>query len=451
MDARKLAIDVLARCEIERVPTEPLLAPMLARSHLDARDRRLATALVQTTNRWRGRADRVLDQRLSRGLRSLDPQTLSILRMAYVQLFHLEQIPAHAAVHTAVDAAWRMAGEGKSRLVNKILRGLIVRPPTPEEWRSGRGQQPLEGELSHPGWLLERWINRWGEAQTRQICHWNNAAPDLHLRVRAGRAPEAIISALAADGFEVKRGAILEEALSLRGSFDVHSHPLLADGALTIQDESQMLVGRLWPDESASPVLDLCSAPGTKSSHIAERSPGAAIFAMDRGARRIRRVAETMQRLSLSGVHTLVGDGRRPPLRSRFQRVLLDAPCSALGVLRRRPDARWLRAPGDIADCARLQRLLLDAAAQLVAPGGWLLYSVCTLEPEETDQQVAAFVERHPQFTACSLPDWIPHDLIISAGAMRIIPGTLGMEGLFAALWRRAAAPEESAPAGAEA
>lgn len=436
-DARRLAAEILSRCDAERLPCEPLLAPMLARSGLDARDRRLVTILVQATHRWRGRVDRVLDQRLRRGVRSLDPRTLAILRMGYVQLFHLDKIPPHAAVHSAVDATWRASGEGKSRLVNKILRGLISRPPSPEEWRTGRGSQGLEGEHSHPAWLLDRWRARWGEERMAEICSWNNASPDLHLRVTRRAEIDRIRERLAEHGLQVRCGAILSEALRTVGSFDVRKHPLLQDGSIVVQDESQMLVGRLWPDEQATPVCDLCAAPGTKTSQLAEQIPDGLVVAADPVLRRVRRIAETAERLGLGNVRLLVSDGRRPPLGPRFRRVLVDAPCTTLGVLRRRPDARWLRAPGDIADHARLQRELLDAAAGIVSPGGWLLYSVCTLEPEETERQTEGFRQRHPGFAAARLPDWVPAELVAGEGVLCVLPGTMEMEGVYAALFQR--------------
>jgi 16S rRNA (cytosine967-C5)-methyltransferase len=410
----------------------------MARSKLDDRDRRLVKSLVQTTHRWRGRADRVLDRRLKRGVRSLDPRTLNILRLGYVQLFHLEQIPPHAAVHTAVDAAWRFSGEGKSRLVNKILRGLISRPPEPKEWQWGRGVERLEGELSHPTWLLERWVKRWGEERTTAICHWNNEPPDFHLRLCRGPQDAASVTErLKQDGIKVEAGAVLKEALRVNGTFDVRSHPLLTDGAIAVQDESQMLVGHLWPDREAGPVLDICAAPGTKTAHIAELSPSVSIFASDAALRRMRRVTETMTRLGHDNVHALVADARKAPFAGGFRRVLVDAPCTSLGVLRRRPDARWLRSPGEIPDAAQLQRALLDAAAALLRPGGWLLYSVCTLEPEETDRQAAGFRERHTEFHIEDLPAWLPEEIRVAPGELRVLPGTLGMEGLYVALFRK--------------
>ncbi|MBM3316254.1 MAG: 16S rRNA (cytosine(967)-C(5))-methyltransferase RsmB [Candidatus Eisenbacteria bacterium] len=445
LDARAVALRILTEAQSRRIPTEPLLAPTLARSGLDARDRRLATTLVQTTHRWRGRADRILDHRLERGVRSLEARTLNILRLAYVQLFHLDQLPPHAVVHTAVDLARRAGGEGKARLVNRILRGLLAHPPGPEEWRAPRGSSVgaaivLEGELSHPAWLLERWLARWGRSETERICEWNNRPPRFHLRVAGGAAAAAEVAArLGAEGIDAVPGRLLPEALRLCATLDLYGHPLLAEGRVSVQDESQMLVGRLWPPEATGPVLDLCAAPGTKSCHLAELEPETAVFAADAAPRRLERVRDAARRLRLGNVSCFVGDGLRPPLRPGLARVLVDAPCSALGVLQRRPDARWLRSPGEIHDAARRQALLLDAAADLLVPGGFLLYSLCTLESEESDEQVDAFLERHPGFEPAQLPAIVPEALRDRPGIVRVLPGTLEMEGLFAALLRRKA------------
>ncbi len=441
-DSRELALQILCKSEAERIPSEPLLGPTLAGSSLDDRDRRLVTALVQTTHRWRGRADHVLDRRLTRGVRSLDIRTLNVLRLAYVQLFHLDQIPPHAVVHTAVDLAWRHSGEGKARMVNRILRGLLVRRPGPKEWSSGRGAEQLEGELSHPAWLLERWVARWGPETTRRICEWNNQSPDFHLRVRGDVSAVARVRAeLSAAGFSISPGALLPEALRVEGSFKVREHPLLIAGAITIQDESQMLVGHLWPDATAGPVGDLCAAPGTKTTHVAELCQGSSVYASDIARRRILRLADSLQRMDLHNVHLVVADARRPPYRPRrLKCVLVDAPCTSLGVLQRRPDARWLCAPGQIHDSAVLQTQILRAAAELVGEGGWLLYSVCTLETEETDDQITRFLAEHPEFAAAALPEWLPREIRGGEGIVRILPGTLGMEGLYAALLQRRSA-----------
>ncbi len=435
-DARSLALRVLVRSDIERVSADSILGPLLARTRLDSRDRRLVTMLVRTVHRWRGRADAVLDARLTKGLRSLDPVTLNVLRIAYVQLFHMDQIPPHAAVHTAVDTAWKNSGPGKARLVNSVLRGLLARRPGPWDWKDRRPVERLAAELSHPVWLIERWLRRWDAETVRRVCEWNNGNPELHLRLSPGAERAKVEEALRAEGLTVHPGAVLPEALRVTGNLQVARHPLVLDGKVTVQDESQMMVAKLLGG-GRGPVADVCAAPGTKTAQLASESPDALIVAMDAKPRRLRKVVETARRLDLENVQCVSGDATRPPLRGALGRVLVDAPCTSLGVLRRRPDARWLRSPGEIPDAASLERQILQAASGLVAPGGLLLYSVCTLEPEETDEVVEDFLSRNTDFSRAQLPEWVPEEVRAGEGTIRVIPGTLGMEGLFACLMRR--------------
>lgn len=436
-DARALALEVLTKGETKRIPTDPLLAPRLAHARLDARDRRLVTTLIKTTHRWRGRADHVLDGRLKRGVRSLDARTLNILRLGYVQLFHLSQIPPHAIIHSAVDLAMRTAGPGKARLVNSILRGLLSRPPGATDWQGHPRRQDLAGELSHPVWLLERWVPRWGEETVRRICEWNNASPTLHARLTGPPGERvATLERLDAEQIQHEPGQVAEDTIRISSRFSVHDHILMREGRLVPQDESQTLVGRLLSLPAQGTLLDVCASPGTKTSHLAERHPAWLVVATDVKTRKVRRIAETRQRLHLANVELAVADGKQPPFRGVFDAVVLDAPCTGLGVLQRRPDARWLRSPGELLDAMRRQRTLLAAAAHLVAPGGQLLYSVCSVEPEETLDNLAWFREAHPAFEPVPLPDWVPGDARADDNQMRILPGTLGMEGAFAAVLR---------------
>ena len=438
LDARALALEVLTRGEVKRIPTDPLLAPRLARTRLDERDRRLVTTLIKTTHRWRGRADHVLDGRLKRGIRSLDVNTLNILRLGYVQLFHLSQIPAHAIIHSAVDLTMHTAGPGKARLVNSILRGLVSRPPSPQDWKGENRLRALAGELSHPVWLLERWVPRWGEETVRRICEWNNTSPRMHARLTGTPADRAFaLERLEAEQIQYESGQVAEQTIRIASRFPVHDHVLMSKGRLVPQDESQTLVGLLMELPDHGTVLDVCAAPGTKTSHVAERHPGWHVVATDVTTHKVHRLVDTRQRLGLANIELVVADGRRPPFEAVFDAVVLDAPCSGLGVLQRRPDARWLRSPGELLDAALRQRALLGAAAGLLMPGGQLLYSVCSVEPEETSANVAWFREAFPAFEPVPLPDWVPGDIRGDDCQMRILPGTMGMEGAFAAVLRR--------------
>jgi 16S rRNA (cytosine967-C5)-methyltransferase len=440
-DARMLALDVLIRCEREQTPADPVMVPMLANSRLKEVDRRLVKMLVQTTHRWRARADRVLDRRLDKGIQSLEPEILAVLRMAYIQLFHLDSIPPHAAVNTAVEMARYYGSEGVSRLVNRILRGLLTTPPSEADWKRGSKLEALRGEYSHPSWLLERWLNRYDEDTVRRLCDWNNSPPQMHIRAVGGdEVRSRVLDYLEDEQIQYQSGEVVPEALRIQGRFSVAGNPLLHEGLITIQDESQMLVGRLWPDDCSGPVFDMCAAPGTKTAHICDRNPEALVVAADVTARRLKRVEHTRRRLELKRLVSVVADGRRPPFGPVFERVLVDAPCSGLGVLKRRPDARWLRTPMELMKAAVGQGELLNSAASLVKPGGLLLYSLCSLEPEEADDQVGLFLERHGEFKIEPLPDWVPEALRAESGCLTVLPGTLGMEGMFAALMRRGGA-----------
>lgn len=437
-EVRDLVLQLLVRSETERIPTDALLAPRLARSRLDERDRRLATTLVKTTHRWRGRADRVLDCRLKRGIRSLDVRTLNILRLGYVQLYHLDQIPIHAIVHTAVDLAMIKVGPGKAKLVNRLLRGLVSAAPTEKEWSRGEGGERLEGELSHPRWLLDRWVPRWGEEEVRRICTWNNSTPSFHLRLHGTEEErENARETLRDEGLEIRPGAVTPETVRVTGSFPVQRHALMKAGRLVPQDESQTLVGLLLPEVGSGPILDLCAAPGTKASHLAARFPDTQVVASDLSRRKVKRIQQTRTRLGLTNLNVVAANGTAPPYRAAVPAVLLDAPCTGLGVLQRRPDARWLRCPGDLADAIRTQRNLLASAAPLVAPGGTLLYSVCSLEPDECQEQADWFLRTFPDFEPGQLPGWVPDQLTSNPGQLCVLPGVLGMEGCFAALLRR--------------
>ncbi len=437
-ETRRLVLDVLIQCETNRTPSDPVLIPRLARSGLSDRDRRFAKMLVQTTHRWRGRADRVLDQRLHKGVRSLDPGLINVLRLGYIQLFHLDQIPPHAAVNSTVELAWTIGSEGQVRLVNRILRGLISTPPSPAEWSRGNRFEELSGELSHPVWLLERWIPRWGDEKVRRICQWNNQSPGFHFRVHGGdEIKNEVIEFLKENEMIFEPGALLQEAVRLKGSFQIGRNRLLTDGLISVQDESQMLVGHLWPDPDTGPVYDMCAAPGTKTSALCQNGTKTAVVASDLSMNRINRIRDTRKRLGLDRLYPVVANGIEPPFADVFQRVLIDAPCSGLGVLKRRPDARWLRCPGEISDAATLQRRLLNAGAQLVLPGGCLIYSLCSLENEEADDQVARFLDEHRDFSIAPLPQWLPESLRATNGTVCVLPGEMGLEGMFAAVMQR--------------
>jgi 16S rRNA (cytosine967-C5)-methyltransferase len=313
-----------------------------------------------------------------------------------------------------------------------VLRKVsALGPPWPEP----EGASALGITTSHPDWMVDRLQRAFGEETARKVLDAANEPPAVVLRVRGdGIARDAVARELAATDARVERGHIASNALVVRGGRDPSAWASVRDGRATVQDESSQAVVDVLAPREGERALDVAAAPGGKSSAIAERvGPSGLVVAADLRLGRVGRIVETAERLALTGTLVpLVADGRAPPLRGELDAVLVDAPCTGLGVLRRRPDARWRVQPADVAPLAALQRELLAAAAPLVRRGGKLVYSVCTWTDEET-LGVAAWAQTHlPDFTPEPLgPPWHPHD----TGGL-LLPSD-GCDGMFVLNLRR--------------
>ncbi len=365
------------------------LPPLL--EALPPRDRGLAQELAFGTLRWYRRLDALLDTFLRQPLKRKDGDLHALLLLGLYQLLYLDT-PPHAAVNetvAAVPASKRWA----RGLVNGVLRSAQ---------REARARlEALDREsgvrLSHPDWLLETWRRDWGDALAERIAEANNARPPMVLRVNRRRlARDDCLARLAAAGIEAR--ALAEpDAVQLARPQPVTALPGFAEGELSVQDAAAQWAAELLALAPGQRVLDACAAPGGKTAHIAEREPGlAALVALDADAGRLARVRDNLQRLGLEA-DCIQGDAARPgdwwdgrP----FDRILLDAPCSATGVIRRHPDIKWLRRASDIDTLAATQAAMLDALWPLLAPGGMLLYATCSTLRAENDRQVAAFLER---------------------------------------------------------
>lgn len=425
---RLAAFSILHRLELTHQSLDaPLRAAALSFSD---RDRRFLWSLVQETVRWRSRLEAVTGIYLNRPFRGLDASVRVLLLLSAAQTCVLDQVPPHAIVDEAVRIARRFAPQGADRLVNAVSRRITedarARWTAMEAEAANPDRWPVL--LSHPRWLISRWRRRWGDERTRAMLEWDNSVAPVWLRVR----PEA--AALPPSG---EPGWVPGTYRMPPGSRPFED-PGFVTGEWTAQDPGETLVGLLPPKDTAGMVLDLCAAPGTKSSHLADRYPHATVIAADARRSRAMRLRETRERTGAKFIIALA-DARSSPFRREFARgVLCDAPCSSLGVLRRRVDARWNVREADILRHGQKQIEILSAAATLVAPGGWLLYSVCSTEPEETDDVRGAFLGAHPPFReipfAIDLPAWARQ----GPGTLRILPGEGDCDGVYACLFGRA-------------
>jgi 16S rRNA (cytosine967-C5)-methyltransferase len=401
--SRKAALTVIAAALDRRSGLEEALgAP--AYLALEPRDRAFARALAMTVLRRKGTLDRALQARLQK---PPPDEVMALLRLGAAQLLHME-VAGHAAVATTVDLAEQGRGTRPFKaLVNAVLRGL------------GReGPPELAPEAAAPDWLYARWRAAWGEEAARAIAALIPEEPGTDLSLKDPKDAEAVMAALAEGGLEVE--ALEGGSLRVRHRGDLSAWPGYAEGRWWVQDASAAAPARLLAARPGEDVLDLCAAPGGKTLQLA--AAGARVVALDRSAARLERLKQNLARAGLEA-ETVAADAAHWDDPRSFDAVLLDAPCSATGTFRRHPDVLWATRPGDIVKLAGVQATLLDAAAAKVRPGGRLVYCVCSLEPEEGEAQVDAFLARHPEFR------------LDPPGALRILPHHRpgGTDGFFAA------------------
>jgi 16S rRNA (cytosine967-C5)-methyltransferase len=413
-----------------------LLDPAFDRrtARLDARDRRWVRELVYGMLRRRARIDAYLDQRVRGGSVRLDADLHDLLRLGAAQLLHMQSVPAYAAIAQTVELAKRRHGIGASKLANAVLRRLdrerdSLVLPTPSE-----PVDKLVIEGSHPRWLVARWVERWGIEETKRLLEANNREAPLVARpyhvVR-----EQLEAMLESVGIRVSEAPLARDSIVL--SSQVSSFTELGpfrQGLFHLQDPGSTLVTQYACAPTGAAVADLCAAPGGKS---VELSRGASnVFASDLSFARVQRVIENAKRLEIDSMHTYVADARFPAIRP-VDLVLVDAPCTGTGTFRRHPDARWRLKISDIAVMAALQRSILRAAATVVKPGGLLVYSTCSLEPEENDEQIDHFLANNPGWRIDPPPDGAIPSAVLDNGRLRVLPQRHGTDGAFAARLRR--------------
>jgi 16S rRNA (cytosine967-C5)-methyltransferase len=401
---------------------------------LPPRERAWTLELFYGTLRLRGRLDFILAGRVRGGLDALEPDVLDVLRLGAYQLLEMGSVPSYAAVSQSQELV-RTAGAGRAaKLVAGVLHALSRRPATEFPDPEAEPARYLETWGSHPGWLVERWIGRWGAREAAALVEANNRRPELYIRP-LGVPIEIAAERLLANGIEVER--VPFAGTSLRVLSPVPIPAILETVPAVVQDPAAALVVEYAAPPAGARVVDLCAAPGGKALGLAEAA--SFVAAADLSKRRLERVRENVVRAKLQGrVACVVAEGRTPPFASgSVELVLLDAPCAGTGTLRRHPDGRWRVRPEHLESLTELQRELLDAAAYVVAPGGVLVYSTCSLEEEENELQIDAFLRRHGHWTITPAPAAIPDEVLDARGFLRVLPQRHGVDGSFAARLRK--------------
>ena len=436
---------MLNRAEAADAFVSILLFRTLERSALSGADRALATAITLGALRHRGRLDYALEHLLERPLEDLPAAIRTILRMGAYQILDLDRVPDAAAVSESVKLARRHGHVGTARLVNAVLRRLATEgpPPLPDP-----GSDPIEAvavAYSHPRWLVARWVAQWGPEEAAALAATNTQPAPSVLRVNTLRVTrDDLLTALHDRGLAAEPG-LIADAVRVHGSLTGRL-PLIEQGLCVTQDEGSMLVAHAVAPEPGATVIDACAGSGGKAAHLAALMKNAGrVLACDLHPRKLQALAERSALLGATCIEAHHLDARdlwrlHP---AQADAVLVDAPCSGMGTVRRRPEIKWRAMPDDLPRHAETQRAILAGSAGAARRGGLLVYSVCSLEPEEGPQVIEAFLAGHREFARAPMPEGFPRVLngcpvdVQAPGEVRLLPHRHDTDGFFLARLRR--------------
>lgn len=442
MGGRQVAFRTLVRVDREEAYASLLLDALLERSALPERERALATELTYGVLRWRGRLDRVIAGASDRPLRDLSPELLNALRLGAYQLLFLTRIPAYAAVDETVKLVGRPGGKGVRALANAILRRIQRDGKTLLERKPDEDiLSYLAALYSHPEWLLERWLSRFGE-EAFLLLRANNEIPPLSVGTNLLKTkPEELEKELKQMAEQVEQSSWVPGFFRIRGGGSLLQGRALREGFLVPMDEAAALPVYLLDPRPGEVILDACAGGGGKTALIAgaQRDKGK-ILALDQSERALRRLKEACRRLGIHSAEPILGDARMAVqvVASPVDRILVDAPCTGLGTLRRHPEIKWRLHPGDFSRLQRLQLEILEGVAPCLKPGGILIYSTCTTEPEENEGVVEEFSRMHPEFTLEDPSPCLPggSKTLVEDGYLRTYPHRHGTDAFFAVRFR---------------
>jgi len=443
-NVREIALDILTAVQKNKAYSNLSLNHAIKESELSAKDIGLLTELVYGTIQ----RDMTLDYYVSpfiKNPKKIQPWVLSLLKMTVFQMQFLDRVPERAAVHEAVEIAKKRGHRGVASLVNGVLR-TIGREGVPQ---TSEIKDPLERisiSTSHPLWLVKLWANQFGIEKTEQMCMENLNAPVQTSRVNLLKTSRAeVLELLSDEGYMVEPSTLNEDGIRcLRGNIALSN--AYKNGLISIQDESSMLVAHAVSPSDEDMVLDSCAAPGGKTTHMGERMANhGRIIALDLHAHKTKLIEEQAMRLGLSNIETRQMDARK--IRECFEpqtfdKILVDAPCSGLGVLKRKPDAKYTKTEADLHSLSAIQLNILEKVSSLVKTGGTITYSTCTVGKEENEAIIDAFLEQNKDFERdLSLVDRLPEAVkpYVNGNSVQILPQYFGSDGFFIASIRRKA------------
>lgn len=436
MNAREVALKVINQVMNEGAYSNIALAKEINRGRLSDQDRRFVTEIVYGTIKAGDTIDWIIGHYVSRPLEKIPPVIRNILRMGIYQLFFLSRVPPSAACNQAVELAKKYGHAGTVKFVNGVLRGAARAPEKvvyPE--KAGDPVRYISLKYFHPVWMVKRWVDRFGVDAAEELCQFNNVTPLLSVRTNTLKTTrEDLLLVLAQEGVCCEKSEWTPEGILCSEYPALGSLSSLKDGLFQVQDESSMMVAHVLGPKPGEFIIDACGAPGGKSTHIASLMENKGqVLSTDIYEHKLLLTCENASRLGITNIETKVMDATKlhTAYSGKADRVLVDAPCSGLGVLRRKPDSRWQKKQEILKDLPVLQSAILQSAAQCVKPGGVLVYSTCTTEPEENEQIVEGFLQANKDYKLQQAGQFLPLPRI--EAMLQFLPHIDKIDGFFIA------------------
>ncbi|MFD3445451.1 16S rRNA (cytosine(967)-C(5))-methyltransferase RsmB [Microbacteriaceae bacterium 4G12] len=439
-NVRELALEGLIQVEKNSAYSNLLLNSLIEKNKIEGKDIGLLTEIIYGTIQRRDVLDYYLQPFLKK---KVEPWVKVLLRLSLYQLVFLDRVPAHAVIFEAVEIAKKRGHKGISSLVNGVLRS-VQRQGLPSLEEIKDDAKRLTIRTSHPEWLVREWIGEYGLDVAEKMCEVNLLPPVPTARVNVSKTTvEEVIQQLKEDGIEAKKGDLSEDAIQIEKGNLAHTRAF-KEGLLSVQDESSMLVARALGPEQGDKVLDSCAAPGGKTSHIAERLYGTGkVISLDLHPHKVRLIQEQTKRLGLENVQAQAMDARTVGEhfdKESFDKILVDAPCSGFGVIRRKPDIKLGKKQEDSKNLSRIQLAILEQVAPLLKRGGRLVYSTCTVERIENEDVMKKFLQTHSDFEwDVTMKERLPKQLeqYVKDGQVQILPHSFLTDGFYIACLRK--------------
>lgn len=438
--AREVAVNTVMQVFENKAYSNIALNKNLNESNLIEKDKGLATELVYGTIKYKYSIDKILKTFLDKKFDKTDKYVLNILRVCIYQLRYLDKIPEFAAVNEGVNLAKKHVSVGASKLVNGVLRNYL-RDKDKNYYDDNNYSEKLAFIYSYPQWMVKLFVSQYGKETGEKILEGLNKRPSVTLRVNSIKADfEEVADELIKNGYNVEEGIICPEAIRIVKGSSVEDNPMFREGVLTVQDESAMLVAPAMDLKEGMTVLDLCSAPGGKTTHIAELMNNTGkVYGFDIYEHKLQLIKSNSDRLGLNTIELGILDAteRAEALKELGDRVLIDVPCSGLGIIRKKPEIKYTKREKELKEIVAIQRKIMENAAGYVKKGGILLYSTCTINKEENENNIQWFLKKFPEFQVEPLNFGRVENIIYDdKGCVTVLPNEY-MDGFFIAKLKR--------------